>query len=84
MSDQVTVLPPWTAGVSTTPAVLLGVDPALLRQWPVDAQTAYRQMSPVDAEPDPVTAQDTDGLRRRRAAVGDSANGVRHLHHVTI
>ena len=33
MSDQVTVLPPWTAGVSTTPAVLIGVDPVLLRQW---------------------------------------------------
>ena len=26
MSDQVTVLPPWTAGVSTTPAVLIGVE----------------------------------------------------------
>jgi hypothetical protein len=62
MSDQVTVLPPWTAGVSTTPAVLIGVDPALLRQWLGEAQTAYQQMM-VSNNPQTVTYGQGDGQK---------------------
>ncbi|MEJ0019729.1 MAG: gpW family head-tail joining protein [Acetobacteraceae bacterium] len=62
MSDQVTVLPPWTAGVSITPAVLTGVDPALLRQWLSEAQTAYQQMM-VSNNPQTVTYGQGDGQK---------------------
>jgi hypothetical protein len=62
MSDQITVFPAWTSGLSTTPTVLIGVDPATLTQWLTDAQAAYALMMTGD-KPQTVTYGTGDGMK---------------------
>jgi hypothetical protein len=60
--SEVTVYPPWTAGVSTTPAVLVGVDPVVMRQWLNDAQAAYAAIM-VSGVPQTVSYGQGDGQK---------------------
>jgi hypothetical protein len=60
MSDVTVSL--WTSGVSTTPAVLAGIDPVTLRAWLDEAVAAYHQIM-VTGAPQTVSYGQGDGQK---------------------